>query len=57
MTWQFWNDIPQRNWTVTQYNTSSITYSLLDPSGTQGFPGAVVRPVRLLTSLRSGRLR
>jgi len=32
----------QRNWTVVQYNTSSITYSLLDPSGTQGFPGAVV---------------
>lgn len=31
-----------RNWTLVSYNTSSITYSLLDTSGTQGFPGAVV---------------
>ncbi|OCF39727.1 hypothetical protein I317_06451 [Kwoniella heveanensis CBS 569] len=28
-----------RNWSVAQYNTSSITYSLLDPDGFQGFPG------------------
>jgi len=35
----------QRNWTVTAYNTSSITFTLLDPSGEQGFPGAVVSHV------------
>ncbi|WVF73229.1 hypothetical protein IAT40_008048 [Kwoniella sp. CBS 6097] len=28
-----------RNWSVAQYNTTSITYSLLDPDGFQGFPG------------------
>jgi aldose 1-epimerase len=31
-----------RNWTVVQANTSSITFSLFDPSGFQGFPGSVV---------------
>ncbi|WWD21816.1 hypothetical protein CI109_106304 [Kwoniella shandongensis] len=28
-----------RNWSVAQYNTTSITYSLLDSDGFQGFPG------------------
>lgn len=31
-----------RNWTLVQSNDSSITFSLYDPSGFQGFPGAVV---------------
>lgn len=31
-----------RNWTVVQSNSSSITFSLFDPSGFQGFPGSVV---------------
>jgi hypothetical protein len=31
-----------RNWTVVQTNTSSITFSLFDPSGFQGSPGSVV---------------
>lgn len=31
-----------RNWTMVQCNSSSITFSLFDPSGFQGFPGAVV---------------
>ncbi|WVW81130.1 hypothetical protein I302_103121 [Kwoniella bestiolae CBS 10118] len=50
-----------RNWTVTQYNTSSITFTLLDPSGSQGFPGAVlthvtytvISPPRLTTRIVS----
>jgi hypothetical protein len=33
-----------RNWTVTQSDTSSITFGLYDPDGDQGFPGAVVSP-------------
>ena len=31
----------QRNWTVVVANASSITFSLLDPAGFQGFPGTV----------------
>ncbi|OCF71481.1 hypothetical protein I204_07539 [Kwoniella mangroviensis CBS 8886] len=34
-----------RNWTLTSHNTSSITFSLMDPSGYQGFPGAVLTHV------------
>ncbi|WWC89643.1 uncharacterized protein L201_004568 [Kwoniella dendrophila CBS 6074] len=34
-----------RNWTVTASNTSSITFTLMDPSGYQGFPGAVLTHV------------
>ncbi|WWC69064.1 uncharacterized protein I206_103000 [Kwoniella pini CBS 10737] len=34
-----------RNWTLTQYNTSSVTFTLLDASGEQGFPGAVLTHV------------
>ncbi|KAF2436377.1 galactose mutarotase-like protein [Tothia fuscella] len=31
-----------RNWTVTEYEEDSITFSLLDKDGDQGFPGDVV---------------
>jgi aldose 1-epimerase len=32
----------QQNWTVTASSSSSVTFSLLDPSGDQGFPGTVL---------------
>lgn len=32
---------PQRNFTVESHTENSITFSLLDPDGEQGFPGAV----------------
>ncbi len=45
----------QRNWTVAAYNTSSVTFSLYDPDGFQGFPGAVVgRLVSRLVILADG---
>lgn len=31
-----------RNWTVVAHTTHSITFSLVDPDGTQGFPGEVI---------------
>jgi hypothetical protein len=31
-----------RNWTVVAHTTSSITFSITDPDGDQGFPGEVV---------------
>lgn len=31
----------QRNWTVSAYRSNSITFSLHDADGNQGFPGAV----------------
>jgi len=31
-----------RNWTVVAHTTDSITFSLTDPDGDQGFPGEVV---------------
>lgn len=31
-----------RNWTVSAYKSDSITFSLIDPDGEQGFPGQVV---------------
>jgi aldose 1-epimerase len=31
-----------RNWTVVAHTSSSITFSLTDPDGDQGFPGEVV---------------
>lgn len=31
-----------RNWTVTAHSTDSITFSLVDPDGNQGFPGEVI---------------
>ena len=31
----------RRNWTVLNLNETSITFSLLDPDGSQGFPGTV----------------
>ncbi|WRT65286.1 uncharacterized protein IL334_002229 [Kwoniella shivajii] len=39
-----------RNWTTTQHNTSSVTFTLLDPSGNQGFPGAVLTHVTYTVS-------
>ncbi|KAF2726010.1 aldose 1-epimerase [Polychaeton citri CBS 116435] len=34
-----------RNWTVTALNSSSISMGLVDPAGTNGFPGEVVANV------------
>lgn len=31
-----------RNWTVVNYQSDSITFSLVDPDGEQGFPGTVI---------------
>ena len=31
-----------RNWTVTAHTTDSITFSLVDPDGAEGFPGEVI---------------
>ncbi|KAJ9631930.1 hypothetical protein H2203_000331 [Taxawa tesnikishii (nom. ined.)] len=31
-----------RNWTVVAHTTDSITFSLVDPDGDQGFPGEVI---------------
>ncbi|KAI4741127.1 galactose mutarotase-like protein [Aureobasidium sp. EXF-12298] len=31
-----------RNWTVTAHTTDSITFSLVDPDGANGFPGEVI---------------
>jgi len=31
-----------RNWTVVSHTTSSITFSLVDPDGMEGFPGEVI---------------
>jgi aldose 1-epimerase len=31
-----------RNWTVTSHSSNSITFTLLDPSNFQGFPGSVL---------------
>ncbi len=31
-----------RNWTVVAHTSNSITFSLTDPDGDQGFPGEVV---------------
>lgn len=31
-----------RNWTVVAHTTDSITFSLVDPAGSQGFPGEVI---------------
>lgn len=45
-----------RNWTVTAHTTDSITFSLVDPDGAEGFPGEVIsyvvslRPVDTLCS-------
>lgn len=40
-----WIDVSYRdwrNWTVTAHTTDSITFSLVDPDGANGFPGEVV---------------
>ena len=31
-----------RNWTVTAHTTDSITFSIVDPDGAEGFPGEVI---------------
>ena len=31
-----------RNWTVVAHTTDSITFSLVDPDGMEGFPGQVI---------------
>lgn len=33
---------PQRNFTVVAHTTDSITFSIVDPDGKEGFPGEVV---------------
>lgn len=35
-----------RNWTVTERSAKSITFSLIDPSGSMGFPGDVTSSVK-----------
>ena len=40
----------QRNWTVLTTNESSITFTLLDPAGYQGFPGTVFTSVTFSVS-------
>lgn len=47
-----------RNWTVTQSDTSSVTFGLYDPDGDQGFPGGVVSPFHdsdISRAMRCGR--
>lgn len=34
-----------RNWTVVAHTTDSISFSLADPNGSQGFPGEVISVV------------
>lgn len=29
----------RRNWTVAQHTSDSVTFTYLDPNGTEGFPG------------------
>ena len=36
------NGWDSRNWTVVTHTTNSITFSLVDVSGDQGFPGQVI---------------
>ncbi|GFZ51435.1 hypothetical protein JCM24511_09197 [Saitozyma sp. JCM 24511] len=45
-----------RNWTVTQSDTSSVTFGLYDPDGDQGFPGAVMNYVTYTLSASPTRL-
>ena len=39
-----------RNWTMSQYNTSSVTFTLWDNDGTAGFPGVKVSMVTYTVS-------
>lgn len=37
----------RRNWTVAEQSAHSVTFTLLDKNGTQGFPGNVKTTVGL----------
>ena len=46
-----------RNWTVTSHTTDSITFSLVDPDGDQGFPGEVISYVTYTLTPYSWHIR
>jgi aldose 1-epimerase len=46
-----------RNWTVVAHTSNSITFSLTDPDGDQGFPGEVVSYVTYTLGNRTWDLR
>ncbi|TVY76118.1 putative aldose 1-epimerase [Lachnellula suecica] len=46
-----------RNWTVVAHTSSSITFSLVDPDGMEGFPGEVVSYVTYTMGNRTWDLR
>ncbi|KZV99630.1 galactose mutarotase-like protein [Exidia glandulosa HHB12029] len=43
----------RRNWTVSSRTASSVSFSLVDPSGTEGFPGTVKTTVTYTLSAHS----
>ncbi|KAF7190507.1 putative aldose 1-epimerase [Pseudocercospora fuligena] len=46
-----------RNWTVVAHTTDSITFSLVDPDGKEGFPGEVIAYVTYALTPHSWHLR
>jgi aldose 1-epimerase len=40
-----------RPWTVVKQTSNSVTFSLVDPNGDQGFPGTVTTTVSYTVSL------
>lgn len=46
-----------RNFTVTSLTNTSITFSLLDPDGSQGFPGAVISHITYTLSPHTWHIR
>ncbi|EME83611.1 uncharacterized protein MYCFIDRAFT_47083 [Pseudocercospora fijiensis CIRAD86] len=46
-----------RNWTVVTHTTDSITFSLIDPDGKEGFPGEVIAYVTYTLTPNSWHLR
>jgi aldose 1-epimerase len=39
---QIMSNVRQRNFTVVSHTTDSITFSIVDPDGKEGFPGEVI---------------
>jgi aldose 1-epimerase len=39
---QIVSNVQQRNFTVVSHTTDSITFSIVDPDGKEGFPGEVI---------------
>ncbi|KAL9088372.1 MAG: hypothetical protein Q9159_003146 [Coniocarpon cinnabarinum] len=46
-----------RNWTVTAHTTDSITFSIVDPDGAEGFPGEVISYVTYTLTPYSWHIR